>query len=363
MSDVPGIREVKTSRPAYVDQLAEMAKGLNVNEKGSALVKEVVGLLNSDRALRISNAPVNNTEVGKSTGATGTPCIDRPDSEQNKEQNLEALLGFLQLDNDERQVAFAQKRLEDQKGSLDRHHAEKMKKLNKSLKEMDKAANASFWSKLFGWFGAIVSVIVAVASCVATGGIAVGAVVGAAIALTTCILNETGTMEKGVKALAKAMKDAGLSDRASQILAQLTFALGPMLVSGAASFASIKNIANIGKMAGDLANGASKFAQAAATVAKYLPKIAKITGVSMGLIGATVGLHTSFISYNAGKTHAKLTEMEKFFAILDQYMRETQEEIEKLLGQIEANCSAVVALLGSEIDAEKEIAGKLGQMA
>ncbi|MCQ2403958.1 MAG: type III secretion system translocon subunit SctE [Lentisphaeria bacterium] len=363
MSDVPGIREVKTSRPAYVDQLAEIAKGLNVNEKGSALVKEVVGLLNSDRSLRVTNAPVNNTEVGKPIGATGTPCIDRPDSEQNKEQNLEALLGFLQLDNDERQVAFAQKRLEDQKSSLDMHHADKMKKLNKSLEEMDKAAKANLLSKIFGWLGAIVSVIVAVASCIATGGIAVGAVVGAAVALTTCILNETGTIEKGVKALADAMKKAGLSDRASQILAQLTFALGPMLVAGTASFASIKNIANIGKMAGDLANGASKFAKASAAIAKYLPKIARITGVQMGLIGAAVGINSSFANYDANKTHAKLTEMDKFFAILDQYMDETQEEIEKLLEQLEANCAAIMALLNSEIDAEKEIAGKLGQMA
>ena len=99
-----------------------------------------------------------------------------------------------------------------------------MSKINESLEQMDKAARANQFSRIFGWMMAAVAVAIAVAACVATGGAAVGAIVGAVVAIGMCVMNETGATEKLTEKLTDALKDAGMSERGAQILASVTMA-------------------------------------------------------------------------------------------------------------------------------------------
>ena len=55
--------------------------------------------------------------------------------------------------------------------------------------------------------------------------------------------------------------------------------------------------------------------------------------------------------------------MEKFLAVMKQQLEESQEELEKILEQIQNIYSDIAAIINSAIDTESEIAQKMGQMA
>ena len=68
-------------------------------------------------------------------------------------------------------------------------------------------------------------------------------------------------------------------------------------------------------------------------------------------------------NYKSTELQADTTEMEKFMAVIQQQLEESQEELERLLSQIQGAYSDIAAIINSSIDTENEIASKMGQMA
>lgn len=350
-SEIPGIREVTPFKPSYVNAVADMAKGLNVNEKGAALVKEVVGLLASERSVRVmsSNTAITG-EVGKPIGATGTPQLDNPSDAVAKEVDLEKLMAYIQLAFDEKQAKMAQERINSKKDTLDARFKEQMDKLKESFKAMDKAAKAGLAAKIFGWIAAAVAVVAAVAVSVASGGLAVGPLIGAAIAIAGCVLTETGAAEKITESIAKGLESIGFSKQASQIIAQVAFAVAIMAASlGCGGMSGVVSIGNVSAKIAQIAASAAKYAQAGLIVGAGVNTIAG--GVSSGM------------NYDAMLSQAKLTESEKFLAIMRQAMDESQEELENILNKIQGVFSDIVAILESKTDTLDTIAMNIGQKA
>ena len=232
MSDVPGVNERMPQRPVYVNQVSDMAKAMGLTEDAQVLAKEVAGLLASQASVRVTNtaAPAATAEVGTATGATGVPALDNPDDANQKAVDLEKLISYLQLETDKHQAELAKERIELQKGEMDQRHAEQMDKIKESLEQMDKAARSNLATRILGWLMAAVSVAIAVAACVATGGIAVGAVAGAVVAVGMCVMNETGAMDEITEKLADALKDAGMSKEAAQIVAAVVMAVAMIVI-------------------------------------------------------------------------------------------------------------------------------------
>lgn len=358
MSEVPGINERATIRPAYVDRLSEMTKAMGLTEDSQVLVKEIAGLLASQPAMRVTNtaAPSYTSEVGTPTGATGVPSLDNPDTELQRTVDLEKLISYLQLETDKQQAELAKDRIDLQKTELEQRHSEQMDKINESLKEMDKAARANTATRVFGWLMAAFAVALAVVACVATGGIAVGAVVGAAMAIGMCVMNETGATEKLTEALADALKDAGMSKEAAQIVAALTVSVAMIalsLGSGAAGNAIQTAVRG----------GAQVAMTAAMTTAQSIQGGMRIAGGVLG-IGMTAASGTAAaMNYQSNSIQADVTELEKFMATMQQMLEESQEELERILSQIQDIYSDISAIINSSIDTENEIASKMGQMA
>ncbi len=351
MSEVPGVREVNPYKPSFINQTADMAKGQGITEKSAALVKEVVGLLATDRSVRVTNvSAVARGETGTVNGATGTPAIDNPDDAVAKEVDLEKLIMYLQLANAEEQEQLAQDRINVQKDTLASTHKERMEKLQETLEKMDKAAKAAKFNKIFGWLMAAVAVVIAIAACVATGGVAVGPVLGAALAVGTCILTETKAMDKITEAIAKGLEKLGLSKEASQIIAQVGMALLIM----AASLACCG--AGAGAALSGTANAVQQFAQTVQKGANIAMKV-------MGLVSIISGGVGSGLSYEAGLSEAELTEMTKVLALLRQQMEESEEELQQILELIQNVFTDLVAILNSETDTQKTIAQQMSQMA
>ena len=176
MSDIPGISERAPQRPVYVNQVSDMAKALGLTEDAQVMAKEIAGLLASQPNVRVQNSasPTLSGEVGSTKGPTGAPALDSPDDAKQKEVNLEKLISYLQLETDKHQAELAKERIELQKSTMEQRHIDQMALINESLEQMDKAAKANLATKIFGWMMAAVAVAIAVAACVATGGVAVG---------------------------------------------------------------------------------------------------------------------------------------------------------------------------------------------
>ena len=358
MSDVPGVNERMPQRPVFVNQVGDMAKAMGLTEDAQVLAKEIAGLLASQASVRVTNAaaPAATADVGTATGATGVPALDNPDDANQKEVNLEKLISYLKLETDKHQAELAKERIELEKSEMDRRHTEQMGKIKESLEQMDKAAKANLATRIFGWLMAAVAVAIAVAACVATGGIAVGAVAGAVVAVGMCVMNETGAMDKITEKLTDALKDAGMSDQAAQIVAALVIAIAMIALSLGAGFG--------GNAVQGLVKGASQAATTAAmATAKSIQSGAQIAGTALGIGTTVAGAVAAAENYKAGELQAETTEMDKFLAVMRQQLEESQEELEKILGQIQNIYSDIATIINSAIDTETEIAQKMGQMA
>ena len=336
-----------------VDLAASLAKGLGLSEKATEQIKEVASLLGS-RAVNVSAPAGDKGEIGRTEGANGIPALDNPDDEVAKEADLEKLIAYLQLENEKEQAEQARNRIETMKAELEIEHADRKEKIQKSLDDMDAAARAAKRNKIFGWLMTGLAILGAVVACVATGGIAVGAVIGAGIALTAQILNETGVMEKIVGGISDGLQKLGMPKMAADIVAQVAITL----VIVAASLGA--GAAGAGSSVAQLTSTIGRTLQNAAQLIK--PALAIGTGL-VGITSTVSGGVGAYQGYEAGMSQSELTETEKYLAIIQQRMDEAEEELEAILEQIQSLVGQIAQLLSSQTDTTNEIASQLGQMA
>lgn len=357
MAAIPGINERAPQRPVFVNNLDELVKGQGLSDKSVQLVKEVVGLLGSDPAVRVSNkaAGIQNAQVGVPNGPTGVPTLDNPDDVKAKEVDLEKLFAYLQLETDKHQAELAKDRIELQKDEMEARHKDQKEKLQTSLEEMSKASTAGTVAKIFGWLMAAAAVALAVVACVATGGAAIGPLIAAGVAVTMAVLNETGVMGKLNEAFASALEEAGLSKTAAQIVAAATIAAATIVLTiGVGSVGSI----------GQAGNAAAEVARTAAQMTAQTVYTGLDIGVkAVGLTAVGVGGYSAYRGFESGHAQADVTEADHFLAMMRQKMDESQEELQQIMDQIQNLYSQIVAILDSETDTQNEIAQKIGAMA
>lgn len=358
MGDMSGIGESVAPKSLAGSQVLEMAKALGLTEDAQVLAKEIAGLLSQQPSLRVctlgSQQPKG--ETGSTQGATGVPALDNPDDALQKEADLERLISFLQLETDKNQAALAQERIELQKGELGRRHEAQIAKLKESLEEMDKAARTNLFMKIFGWAMAAVAVAIAVTACVATGGFAAGAVVGAIVAVGMCILNETGALDSITEKLTEALQNSGMSEESARVLSSVIVAAAIVALTLGAGLGA-------GAVQGLCTAGAEAATTSLMATAKAVQTGLQIAAGVMGVGGAVAGGVAAYQNYKAGMLKADTTEMEKFLAVMRQQLEESQEELEAILSKIQSVYSGIATIINSEIDAEGEIARQLGRMA
>ena len=336
-----------------VDLAASLSKGLGLSEKATQAVKEVAAIL-GNRSVNVTAPAASRNETGTVAGPSGVPVLDNPDDEKAKEADLEKLIAYLQLENSKEQAEAAKSRIDSIKGELELEHKDRKAKMDKSLKDMEEAAAARKRNSFFGWLMTGLAILGAIVACVATGGVAVGAVIGAGIALTAQILNETGVMEKIVGGLSDALQSLGMSKMAADIVAQVAITaviIAASIGAGAAGAA--------GKVT-ELTSALGKILQSAAQA--VAPALQIGTGI-IGLGSTISGGVGAYQSFKAGMSQADVTETEKFLAVIQQKMEEAEEELEKILQMIQDLVGQIAQLLSSQTDTTAEIAMQMGQMA
>ena len=336
-----------------VDLAASLSKGLGLSEKATQAVKEVAAIL-GNRSVNVTAPAASRNETGTVAGPSGVPVLDNPDDEKAKEADLEKLIAYLQLENSKEQAEAAKARIDSIKGELEVEHKDRKAKMDKSLKDMDEAAAARKRNSFFGWLMTGLAILGAIVACVATGGVAVGAVIGAGIALTAQVLNETGVMEKIVGGLSDALQSLGMSKMAADIVAQVAITAVIIAASVGAGAAGAA-----GKVT-ELTSALGKILQSAAQA--VAPALQISTGI-IGLGSTISGGVGAYQSFKAGMSQADVTETEKFLAVIQQKMEEAEEELEKILQMIQDLVGQIAQLLSSQTDTTAEIAMQMGQMA
>ncbi len=352
------------------NQSAQMPKSLEsfqqLSGANSEKVKEILGktlevLAGANvKVTRQDSTGADGVAEKKTTGATSTPALDNPDDAKAREANLEKLIAYLQLDNEERQSEMARERIETNKVTFAQEHEKRTEKINKSIADMDKAEKSRKASKIFGWLMAAIAVIVAVVACVATGGLAVGPVVGALVAVGLQIASEVGAMDKLNEELTNFLVDKlGMSKSAAQIVAAIAITVAIIALSVGSGMAASKVAASTGLQAAlshTFSAGVQAAAEVATKVASAVSRVVQVGSITAGTVAAYTG-------YKAGMSTADAKETEQFIAALKQRMEESQEELEAILQLIQNNISQVASLIDSATDTSNEIARNIGAMA
>jgi hypothetical protein len=357
-SEIPNVNTQAPQRPVYTDQAAENAKANGTSAKATDLARQVASLLGG-RGVTVTASAAPAKETGTPAGATGAPALDNPDDAKALAANLEKLIAYLQLDNDERQAEMARDRIETNKASYQTEHAARKEKIQESLDKIADAEKSRKASKVFGWLMAALAVVVAVVACIATGGIAVGAVVGALVAVGLQLANELGAMDKLTEGIAELFEKAGMSKEAAKIAAAV-FVTVAIIAASVACGAGANALATKLGVAGKALFATSEAVKATAECAKeILSNISRFVQIGSVVAGGT----GAYLGYRAGMSQAEATETEKFMAALKQRMEESQEELEAILQAIQNAISQIADMLSSATDTSDEIARNIGQMA
>ena len=304
------------------------------------------------KVTRSDDASVTGAGEKKTTGATNVPALDNPGDVKQLEANLEKLLAYLQLDNEERQTQMAKDRIEIQKDNLETEHQGRMKELEKSFKKMEDAEKSRLASRIFGWLGAIAAVVAAVVVTIVTGGAAAGfAIAGAALAVSALVMNETGAREALTTKLSEHLQDKyGMSKSQAQLAASLIINISIM-------------VAQLGCSIGSAVGAAKAVADTVSTTMKTVQNISTIANTAVSAGGLLSGAATSAFTYRSEDAKADVSELQKFIAMLQQRLEESEEELQIIIEQIQSAIGGIADLIASATDQSAEIAYNIGQMA
>lgn len=283
--------------------------------------------------------------------------LDEEGLKESVKEDLEALVAYLTMDNTEAQAEAAKKRIDMLKGKLQEHHKTTMDKIQQSIDDAVKAEDAAEASRIFGFIGLFVALIVATVVTVTTGGAAAAvAWVGFGIAVSQTVLSETHADETIIKGLAEAV-DA---------IAQNVFGMDPLdkttkeawgagiyglffLIAGCAcAFSSGGGVAGAGKAVNALIEVSEKTAKTIATTIKLASLV--MTGV-----GLVISAHSIGFNYTAAESGADVTDTQKILQRLQKYLEDNQDELEKIMDQINQLLSDLASILESKSNAMDEI--------
>ena len=320
------------------------------NEIVSKTMEILAGL--NLKVTRSDDTSVTGAGEKKTSGATSVPALDNPDDIKQIEANIEKLIAFLQLDNQERQTQMTKDRIEMQKDTLATEHKGRMKELKESFKKMDDAERSRKASRVFGWLGAVMAVVAAVVVTVVTGGVAAGfAIAGAALAVSTLIMNETGAMEALTEKLSEHLQEKyGMSKSQAQLAASLIINISIM-------------VAQLGCSIGSAVGAAKAVSDTVSATAKMIQNVTTIANTVVSTGGLLSGASNTLFNYRSEDAKADLMELQKFITMLQQRLDESEEELQLIVDQVQSAIGQIAALISSATDQSAEIANNIGNMA
>lgn len=290
---------------------------------------------------------------GKSSGKSNVsgstiPTLPSPDQDIATGSDLAQLLLKLQTETTDVQLKSAIDSIKANKKSLEAKHKERMKKIEDAIKKSEKAAKSGKWGKAFGWIATGLSVLLAAASCVATGGLTLGAVMAVALPVMMQVLDSTGEMDKIMEGLTKVFKDMGLKEPAAQICAMVTVFLIVLLASkGGGKLSGKLGVMKIGK----LVTLSKKFGNAAKMISTASKGAMAASMMGSGVSSGVGGYYKS----ESLDDKAESKEIMKFITKIQNQMDDEQDRIKELVDELQSGVSTVMEIMKNENETKKNI--------
>lgn len=270
----------------------------------------------------------------------------------------------LKLQTSDDQMKSEMGAIKDQGKVLKSKNDEISRKLQEAAEKAAEAEKAKAAMKALSWIAVALAVLLAVF----TGG--VGAIVGAAVAVTMATLNETGVMDKMTNAIASSlqkgpppMSEADAKKTAGWITMGITIAvslatLGAGMASGASSIGGLASklpqIANT--IAGKIGTAITE------TAARMMTEIAQkvITGTRIAAALTTIGQGAAGIGggvqrYAADMLQADVVENRAFLKRLQQRIEEEQDMVQSIMQAMSDMTSKVIETIKGQSDTMTEV--------
>ncbi len=308
--------------------------------------------------------------AGKETkGVEGDnrPILPAPDANVSS-SDLATLLLKIQMETQDQQIKGSEEYIKANKKRLETLYKEKAKKIEKAIEQQQKAEKASKWGKILGYIALAITAVVAVAACVASGGLAVGPVTCLLLSAGMMILDQTGATGKILQGMAKLLEKAGLHEPANMIVAAVIFAVAVLAVSmlGSWGFSCLARgvgfVVEDGVVMTQRAAQAAKIAEEAGEVSTKAQTVAK--GLRLGTsIGedtvtasqATTGYLSGKYESDSLKAKADAEDIQRFITKIQQQLEDEKDKIQELVEQMESNVSVVLNILKSEAETKQAI--------
>lgn len=341
---------------AQADPNAQVAGGSNdgkVKDKTATATATLAAMIQE----AVTVTTMTRAQGQQTTGAsarTGVPVLDSPEDPKAIQQDLEKLIAFLQMDNDQHQAELARQRIDNQQASMDKVHSDRLSKIEDSIKAARKAEKAAKANRVLGILGAVLAVVTAIVVTAVTGGVAAGlAWAGAAIAVAQVALDLTNADEKIINGMAKSMqKTFGLSPAKAKAWASgiysASFAVAGLLVGGVGIYSGFKAV----KAAADTIS----------TIARFAMFGTQSLGLAMGISSAVTGAVQTAYGKDAADAEVKVKEVNRMLAILQQMLDESKDELQQVMDQLQSLFGQLVAIIQSKTDTGNAIMQNLNRM-
>lgn len=332
MTDLTGV----VSNPAMLDKLEKV-------DAGSILVV------------------LSNIITSEQGGDALIEDLDAPVMEEGEqvEQNLAKIVAMLQLDVDEEQLKSIQERLENLREGIENRHQAEIDKISESIAAAEKAEKNSKLAKAFAWIGAALAIAAAAVACVVTGGIAVGPVVAAVIAVASLVVTMSDKLQEKIASglgemcdkIGQAFGADPMSDAKKKAVGSIVFA-GLMM---AASIATMFIPSNAVVAIGTATEKATRLANQIGIACKA------INGV-MGLGNAAVGASGAILSNQAAQADADAKEIRAYLQALQEMQEEEKEMLQQILEQLQSGLKSVMNLITETAEAKMQIQNRFSVM-
>jgi hypothetical protein len=304
-------------------------------------------------------------KINLDTGPDSIPKLDLPTMQIDALGDVADKFLALKLKTSDQQLAGSMKDVQDRGAVMKSKNADISNKLNEAAQKIAEAEKAQAAMKALSWIAVALSILFAIF----TGG--VGAIVGAAVATTMAVLNETGVMTKLTDAIAKGLEGTGDPPMSSELAKK--WAQGIMMgITLAVSVATVAT--SLATSATQFAGLASKLPQIAATIAektgtavteataRIMVEVAQkvITGTkvvqSLMAIGqGAAGISGGVNRFQAADIQASMLEDKAFLRRLQQKNEEEQELIESIMSMMSDMTSRVVEAMNSQSDTMSDV--------
>lgn len=340
--------------PSQTEQAGQAGQTAQAGQTEAVSASELMGLFSAKSLTAVQSKTEDKNEIE-------IPMIDSPDVKITVKIDVVRMTAILAIEADGEQAKNIQDLIKNDQGNIKSRNEQRMKKIEDSLKKMDEAAKASLFNKIFGWVMVAVAAIAAVALSVVSGGVALGPVIGAAIALTFQVMNETKVTEKITKAIADSIQNTFGCDKATAKM------WATIVWTGVQLAASI--LGGIG--ADKIAGAAMKGVGAAGTVLRTAKYAFNALSDNMQTVFRAVGTVTAELAiigqvwstsanYASGMAQADVTQFSALIKLLQQRLEEDEEMLKQLMQLLNGAPVDLEKMLGSALEAMKLIGENMG---